>query len=294
MNGTWKHVERQFSQLFGKEISFTHIQTVGGGCINQAWKVTDNNENQWFIKTNHAHLLAMFEAEFQGLKELHKTQSIRVPKPIHCGKVDHHCYLAMEYIALQGHEQPCLAGQQLALMHQTQSDQFGWTIDNTIGSTQQRNHQSTDWIHFWQHERLRFQLDLALHKGLPQNIYEDGFKLSENLAVFFTNYQPKASLLHGDLWSGNIAYDTDNQPVIYDPAVYYGDHETDLAMTELFGNLGKSFYDCYHEHYPIDSGYSTRKTLYNLYHILNHFNLFGGGYGSQAGRMIEKLLSEIQ
>ena len=293
MNGTWQHVERQLGHISGKEIHFSTIQAVGGGCINQAWKVTDNHNNNWFVKTNHAHLLSMFETEFQGLEELHQTGSIRVPKPIHCGKVEHHCYLLLEYIPLHGRAQPCLAGQQLAQLHQTQADKFGWLIDNHIGSTQQRNKQHTDWLSFWQHERLRFQLDLALHKGLAQNIYEDGFELSENLSVFFSSYQPKASLLHGDLWSGNIAYDDHNQPVIFDPAVYYGDHEADLAMTELFGGFSSNFYDCYHEHYPIDSGYSTRKTLYNLYHILNHFNLFGGGYGMQAGQMINKLLSEI-
>ena len=194
---------------------------------------------------------------------------------------------------MHGSSKPCLAGEQLAKMHHYHAEDFGWIIDNTIGSTQQRNKQNNDWISFWKDERLRFQLNLALHKGLSTEIYEKGFKLSENLGAFFESYQPKASLLHGDLWSGNIAYDEKNQPVIFDPAVYYGDHETDLAMTELFGNFGKHFYDCYNEHYPIDSGYTTRKKLYNLYHILNHFNLFGGSYAIQSERMIDKLLSEI-
>lgn len=294
MNGIWQQVERQVAPILGRDIHFSDIQAVGGGCINQAWKVTDSSGHHWFVKSNHAHLFPMFEAEFEGLELLYKTGSIRVPKPIHCDKVAHHSYLLLEYIPLQGRAQPRLAGEQLASLHQTQADVFGWFIHNTIGSTQQRNTQHSDWLYFWQHERLRFQLDLALHKGLPQNIYEDGFELSENLSAFFSGYQPKASLLHGDLWSGNLAYDDHNQPVIFDPAVYYGDHETDLAMTELFGGFGEFFYASYNEHYPIDSGYRTRKTLYNLYHILNHFNLFGGGYGAQSGRMINQLLSEIR
>jgi len=123
MNGTWKHIERQLSHIISKDITFPNIQAVGGGCINQAWKITDNENNNWFIKTNHARLLPMFEAEFLGLKELHESHSIRTPKPIHYGKVGHHCYLVMEYISLHGRNQPCLAGQQLAKLHQTQSDQ---------------------------------------------------------------------------------------------------------------------------------------------------------------------------
>ena len=291
MNGNWKDTERQLSQILGRDILFSSVQAMGGGCINQAWKVSNKENEHWFIKSNQKALLPMFEAEFHGLLELSKPESIRVPKPVHYGFSGQHSFLILEYVAMHGRDQPCLAGEQLAKLHQYQSDQFGWFMDNTIGSTQQRNTQSQDWVEFWRHERLRFQLDLALHNGLSHRIYDKGFELSEDLALFFSDYQPKASLLHGDLWGGNIAYDEQNQPIIFDPAVYYGDHEADLAMTELFGHFGQRFYDCYHEHFPIDSGYSTRKKLYNLYHILNHFNLFGGGYGSQAGNMIEQLLS---
>jgi len=110
--------------------------------------------------------------------------------------------------------------------------------------------------------------------------------------AFFQSYQPEASLLHGDLWSGNAGFDTQGTPVIFDPAVYFGDHETDLAMTELFGGFGADFFAGYQDVLPIDDGYAIRKKLYNLYHILNHFNLFGGAYGVQAGQMIEQLLAE--
>jgi len=110
----------------------------------------------------------------------------------------------------------------------------------------------------------------------------------------FGGYRPVASLLHGDLWSGNYAYTHEGEPVIFDPAVYYGDREADIAMTELFGGFGREFYTAYREVYPLDEGYAVRKTLYNLYHILNHLNLFGGGYLTQAQGMVDRLLSELE
>ena len=292
MNGNWQGIEQRLGQLLGRSIQFTQIHSVGGGCINQAWHVIDQYKQHWFVKSNHVDLLPMFEAEFQGLEALEKAQCIRVPKAMLYGKIAHHSYLVMEYIVLSGGDQPHLAGEQLAQLHRVQAKQFGWMMNNTIGRTQQRNQQSSDWIDFWKHQRLRFQLNLALHNGLSRQDYKRGFALSERLPEFF-DQPPHASLLHGDLWSGNLAYDRDNQPVIFDPAVYYGDRETDLAMTELFGGFGAAFYDAYTAHYPLDAGYKIRKILYNLYHILNHFNLFGGGYGLQAGKMIQRLLSEI-
>ena len=120
-----------------------------------------------------------------------------------------------------------------------------------------------------------------------------GLELAEKTHLFFTDYQPRPSLLHGDLWGGNCASDNNNNPVIYDPAVYYGDRETDLAMTELFGGFNNDFYQSYNDTFALDPGYKTRKDLYNLYHILNHYNLFGGSYASQANSITQKLLSEI-
>lgn len=292
MNGNWKAIEQRLGQLLGKSIHFTQINSVGGGCINQAWHVIDQYKQHWFVKSNHIDLLPMFEAEFQGLKTLEAAQCIRVPQAMFYGKVAQHSYLVMEYITFSGKAHAGLAGQQLAQLHQVYAKRFGWMINNTIGAIQQRNEQNIDWMAFWKHQRLRFQLDLALHNGLSQQVYKQGFSLSERLPEFFDK-PPQASLLHGDLWGGNLAYDQYNQPVIFDPAIYYGDRETDLAMTELFGGFEPSFYAAYNEYYPLDSGYKTRKTLYNLYHILNHFNLFGSGYGMQAGKMIQRLLSEI-
>ena len=182
-------------------------------------------------------------------------------------------------------------GRQLALLHHQTAPQFGWKRDNTIGSTPQINTWSDNWIAFLGEQRLGYQLRLAHKNGYGKQLVAQGERLMAHLADFFPGYQPVASLLHGDLWGGNAAFTVSGEPVIFDPAVYYGDREADLAMTELFGGFGRDFYAAYREAWPPDSGYATRKTLYNLYHILNHANLFGGAYPDQAENMIQRLLA---
>lgn len=187
-------------------------------------------------------------------------------------------------------------GRQLAALHRVTSEngQFGWHRDNTIGSTPQVNTPSDDWISFYRDQRLQFQFNLAGRHGAGSRLLSQGDRLMGEFHVLFDNYVPESSLLHGDLWSGNYAYTSAGDPAIFDPAVYYGDREADLAMTELFGGFGHDFYTAYDNAWPIDPGYKIRKTLYNLYHILNHFNLFGGGYASQAQGMVDSLLSELR
>ncbi len=196
----------------------------------------------------------------------------------------------MEYIELNGRAPPERLGQALAAMHHCCHRRFGFDCDNTIGSTPQRNSYSDDWVEFWRLQRLEFQLQLAQRNGFDAGLIDAGQRLAESLDDFFIDYRPRASLLHGDLWGGNQAADAAGNPVIYDPACYYGDHEADLAMMQLFGNPGERFFAAYRERFPIDPGYRRRRDLYNLYHVLNHANLFGAGYGAQAGRMIERLL----
>ena len=196
----------------------------------------------------------------------------------------------MEYIELAGTASEIIFAQQLAAMHSHTGKQFGFEIDNTIGSNPQPNAFENDWIRLWQQHRLGFQLALAQENGFGDALFETGMELNQRAAKFFQGYSPVPSLLHGDLWSGNYAADSTGQPVIYDPACYYGDHEADLAMMELFGQPGNKFFSAYNEVFPIDAGYSQRRELYNLYHILNHANLFGGSYANQAQRMINQLL----
>lgn len=305
----WSEIANYISLSIGRKVIIRDSQSVGGGCINQSWKVTDQEGDTWFIKTNQPSLIDMFEAEKSGLEEIQKSESFITPTPLCTGQTSQCSFLVMEFLQLTSVFDASLAGRQLAKMHQHTQNSFGWKRDNTIGSTPQINScecaceirgRSTDengWVIFWQKNRLEFQLNLAFKKGFPSGDYEAGMELSQLVGKFFTDYQPLASLLHGDLWGGNCGSDSSDQtksPVIYDPAVYYGDRETDLAMTELFGGFGSRFMDSYHECLPIDRGYVARKKLYNLYHILNHFNIFGGGYGSQAARMMKELLSEVR
>jgi fructosamine-3-kinase len=180
-------------------------------------------------------------------------------------------------------------GRQLAAMHSHTSNLgFGWDTNNTIGSTPQINFWTADWVEFYTQHRLGYQFKLANRRGghFPQQE-----KLLTAIPQLPADYQPQPSLVHGDLWGGNAAFTANGEPVIFDPATYFGDREVDVAMTELFGGFPTTFYQGYNEVFPLTAGYEKRKILYNLYHILNHFNLFGGSYESQANRMIAQLLS---
>ena len=301
MNGNWTKIEKHISQTISENIYFKRYSDIYGGCINQAFKVTDSKNNHWFIKTNKATQLAMFIAESAGLDALHESQTIRIPKSICHGTNKELSYHVLEYVELNSPINQASTGQALARMHlypykipvaQPQK-RFGWIQNNTIGLTPQSNTPHDSWVSFWKEERLLPQLNLAKSNGYSSKDFDNGLKLAESLDHFFTSYSPQASLLHGDLWSGNCASDSQGLPVIFDPAVYIGDRETDIAMTELFGGFSQDFYAAYNAHFPFDPEYKTRKQLYNLYHILNHFNLFGGGYASQSAKMTKSLLSEF-
>jgi len=291
--GMWETIAEALTASTGLRFYPQRRSPIGGGCINQAHRLQGEGVDA-FVKLNSADQLEMFAAEAEGLKELAAANAIRVPEPITWGKVEGHSFLALEYLELGGRLDPQRLGLQLAELHRRYGEHFGWHRDNTIGATPQVNTPSGDWIQFWRDHRLGYQLELAESNGHRGRLQEQGQALLEALPAFFDGYDPWPSLLHGDLWGGNCDADREGQPVLYDPAVYYGDREADLAMTELFGGFGSRFFDAYHEAYPIDPGYSVRKDLYNLYHVLNHLNLFGGGYGSQAERMATRLLAEVR
>lgn len=286
---------QEIERVTGLDCQQHQLSSVGGGCINSAYQLK-TPDTQLFIKVNSPKLADMFIAEAQGLQEMAELNAVRVPKVICYGTADGHSYLVLEYISLSSMRGATNAklGEQLALLHQHSQAYFGWHMDNTIGSTPQINDRSNDWVEFWQHQRLGKQLEFAANNGFRGSLQKNGERLIEQLPAFFTDYQPQASLLHGDLWGGNAAADEQGNPVIFDPACYYGDAETDLAMTELFGGFGSDFHAGYRSIRAVDSGYRTRKTLYNLYHIINHLNLFGGGYLGQADAMISQLLAELR
>lgn len=264
-----------------------------GGDINRAFRL-QLGDRCFFVKTNRAGLLPMFEAERIGLDAIAATKTIRVPEVYLTGCQGDRAYIVMEYIELGGRADPGRLASALAAMHRCSHRQFGFECDNTIGSTPQCNSYCDDWLEFWRRHRLGYQLQLAERNGFGAGLVEAGNRLSERLAYFFDGYRPVPSLLHGDLWSGNQAVDVSGNPVIYDPACYYGDHEAELAMMELFGHPGEAFFAQYRDHFPIDAGYRLRRDLYNLYHLINHANLFGGGYASQAQAMIERLLAQAR
>jgi len=279
----------------GQSLARYNLSPVSGGSINTAYKLQANG-HYYFIKLNQPHLVSMFEAEAHGLEEMRALDCVRIPEVICVGQGDGHSYIVLEYIelgSLRGNSAKLL-GRQLAQLHNHTQAYFGWDINNTIGSTAQHNDREHDWSTFWQHHRLGAQLKFAARNGFNGHLQSKGQQLLENLHVFFAGYTPTPALLHGDLWGGNAGADSQGNPVIFDPACYYGDREADIAMTELFGGFGGDFFSAYQAEYPLDSGYKTRKTLYNLYHIINHLNLFGGGYLGQAESMIEQLLTEIK
>jgi len=253
------------------------------------------DDRDFFVKFNRAGMLDMFEAEAEGLNALRESGSLRVPEALVWGETQQHAWLVTEYIPF-GRSRDDTAeqfGRGLAALHACKAERFGWHRDNTIGSTPQPNGWMDDWIDFYRERRLGFQLELAGRKGFGASLQRKGLRLMQVLPQFFTGYSPVPSLLHGDLWGGNQGTDAMGDPVIFDPAVYYGDREADLAMTSLFGGFPPAFYAAYNEAWPLDAGYGVRKTLYNLYHILNHANLFGSGYAGQAEMMMDQLLAEV-
>jgi fructosamine-3-kinase len=282
------------TQATGKKfVPRQSMTSIGGGCINQAFRLSDGTLS-YFVKTNQADRLPMFEAEAAGLEDILATQAIHAPRPICQGVSSGHAWLVLEFLEMGGRSSGTQLGRNLAGMHRHTAPQFGWKLDNTIGATHQPNPWSDRWVNFLREQRLAYQLDLVAQNSLGGSIQRKGELLLSRLEDFFTDYQPVPSLLHGDLWGGNVATLSSGEPVIFDPAVYYGDREADLAMTELFGGFSADFYAAYREAWPLDEGYRVRKTLYNLYHVLNHANLFGGGYASQAESMLDRLLAEIK
>jgi len=261
----------------------------GGQCLH--WPCDDGD---LFVKLAPAARLDMLEAEAAGLEALRSAKAVRVPAVQGVGLAAGQAFLALEWIELRaGSSQAGSAlGRQLARLHRCIAPRHGWHRDNTIGATPQRNAWCDDWPRFFAVQRLGVQLDLAERAGHGGRWLERGRRLCGQLDVLLDGHRPQASLLHGDLWGGNWAADAAGEPVIFDPAVYHGDRETDLAMTRLFGGFGRAFHEAYESEWPLEPGAERRVALYNLYHVLNHLNLFGGGYRAQAEATIERLLAE--
>jgi fructosamine-3-kinase len=285
----WTQIAQAITQKTGQDFAIANTKSVGGGCINQGYRVSGNGA-EYFVKLNQASQVEMFAAEAIGLKQMYATKTITVPQPICWGTADNSSYIVLQWLDLGGGNSQSWTemGHQLAAMHREGTkERFGWERNNTIGSTPQINTWTDNWADFFADHRIGYQLKLAKRRG---GNFGDLNQIIKAVRNKLTDRQPQASLVHGDLWSGNAAITSDGKPVILDPATYYGDRETDIAMTELFGGFPRAFYQGYNEAWQLDSDYQQRKNIYNLYHVLNHFNLFGGGYANQAQRIIGNVI----
>jgi protein-ribulosamine 3-kinase len=290
----WSIVLSKLTEVTGQGFPSYRVSPVGGGDINRSAMI-EAGKRRFFVKRNDSAALDMFAAEAEGLQVLAATQTVRVPAPICWGTGNRMAFLVLEWLNLSkgSRKQQSQLGRRLAAMHRTTHSRFGWHRANTIGLTPQMNDYSADWMEFFRDRRLGFQFTRAWSRGYS-SLRASGEHLLSHFSRFFEDHTPEASLLHGDLWAGNAGETVAGESVIFDPAVYFGDRETDLAMTELFGGFSESFYRSYNETWPLPAGYETRKTLYNLYHVLNHLNLFGSGYLRQTERMIGQLLAAIR
>ncbi len=287
----WTEIDDQISIAIHAEFQHGNVRPLGGGDSNQAWHLHGKDHRQFLVKINAVNRLDMFAAEQAGLEAIAATNTIRVPKPVTAGSAGANSFLVLEFLDMSGRGDAQALGKQLAAMHRSTASQFGWHRNNTIGLTPQPNSWTSGWQEFWREQRLGHQLEEAARNGYRGQLQALGKQVLDALPELLGDHQPSPSLLHGDLWSGNHAYLRNDTPVIFDPATYYGDRETDIAMTELFGGYPAAFYSAYQAAWPLDAGYARRKPLYNLYHVLNHCNMVSSSYVQQAESIMRKLLN---
>lgn len=279
----------KLEKILGEEP--TGMSSVGGGCIADSQVISTRSEKKYFLKQGFSN--GMFEKEAHGLQELARPNVIRIPKVISIGND----YLLLEHIENGSRKKNFFEnfGHQFALLHKHSSDKFGFFEDNFIGSTPQKNSASDEeashWPTFYWNKRLLFQFRLAEKNGYANQELSSLFsKLENQLETILEGSEEPPALLHGDLWGGNYMVDDSGNPVLIDPAVYYGHREADLAMTKLFGGFSAEFYRSYQEKYPLKPGAEKREPVYLLYHVLNHLNLFGAGYFGQAIQLLKQLV----
>lgn len=298
---TTNSLDQAITILFGENQRITAKRPVYGGDINESYCLSLSDGTAIFMKCNTIANLSFFDAEAKGLEALQRTNTIGVPKPLAIGtdKKQRISFLLMEYLdsaaRVNGYWETF--GRELAALHLADCSEFvraegsgnrpfGFEKDNYIGASPQKNTPKENWITFFRDCRLLPQMRMA-ERYLDSGMRGQCAKLLDHLDSYLV--EPDfPSLIHGDLWSGNAICGPDGKAWILDPAAYVGHYEAELAMTELFGSNPPSFYGAYHEINPIDSGYKDRKDLYNLYHMLNHLNLFGGSYLSSVRRILNR------
>jgi protein-ribulosamine 3-kinase len=283
-------LNRFIEPLYGAKVESSFATS--GGSINQTSVLKLTNGQQVFFKQNSNPPTDFFLAETRGLKLLSQAKNgPRIPKPIAVQSGSRPTFLLLEYIESSTEDENFAERLALSLaeLHRMSQEHYGLDHDNYIGSTPQKNTLEKDGIVFFREHRIDFQRQLARRSGLlPVAIDKKLDSLCDSLGKFLNISGEKPALIHGDLWSGNYFPDSEGKPCIFDPAVYYGLREADLAMTELFGRLPQKFYDVYQEVFPMNPGYEKRKDLFNLYHLLNHLNIFGSSYLSSVQQVVKR------
>jgi protein-ribulosamine 3-kinase len=285
-----KEIESRLSEISGDKIYIKQFTAVSGGCINYCFHL-ETSSGIFFLKYNDAAAFPkMFEAEATGLRLLRSANALPVPTVHFHGEANGYSFLLLEWIDSDRRIKNFWEdfGTSLAKLHNVQSEQFGLDHDNYIGSLAQSNTQHADWKSFFLNERIQPQLKTAREKGLVDSSITKQF---ENFFNRFEEIIPAAnpSLLHGDLWSGNFLVGNSGKAALIDPAVYFGHREMDLAMTKLFGGFDPEFYNAYDEAFPLEKGLEKRADIHNLYPLLVHVNLFGGGYVQQVKTVLNNL-----
>ncbi|MFB9134137.1 fructosamine kinase family protein [Vibrio olivae] len=286
----WQAISQQLSETLLFDYQIIEKQKIHGGDISECYMISDTRQ-RYFIKVNSRDCLHNFELEADNIALLRQTNTVFVPELVHLGHTKDHAFLVLNYLPttpLDDAANSYKFGEQLAKLH-TWGDQkeYGLDDDNYIGEMLQPNKWDKKWSRFFAEQRIGWQLQLMREKGIELVNIAEFTQLIQDL---LSNHTPRPALLHGDLWHGNSAVCAVG-PMCYDPACYWGDRECDIAMTELFGGFQPEFYQGYESIAPLPNDYPQRKDIYNLYHILNHYNHFGGHYLEQCQKMIDDILA---
>lgn len=286
----WQAISQQLSETLMFTFQIREKQKLEGGGISKCYMISDGDQ-RYFVKTQKRENLPLFEAEAEGLKELRLSDTVALPELVDVGQCKDHAFLILNYLPskpLEDERRSYEFGVQLAKLHQWgEQKEYGFDQDNYIGQTLQPNSWTKKWNRFFSEQRIGWQLQLLNEKGIK---FGDIDSIVSGINEKLSNHHPKPSLLHGDLWHGNAA-NTAFGAVCYDPACYWGDRECDIAMTELFGGFEPEFYQGYESIRPLSYEYEVRKDIYNLYHILNHCNMFGGHYLEEAKQYIDRIFA---
>ncbi len=284
-----RYIESQLNVKQKQKLHIRRVKPISGGSINLCARI-DTTSGVYFLKSNDSYKYPlMFEKEVHGLNVLRETKTISIPEVIMTGEEEGQAFLIMQFVegSMRSPDFWKSFGTSLAKLHQTSSQRFGYQEDNYIGSLFQSNRQHNKWADFFTEERLEQQLKLAIVSGKMKNSDEVLFKKLYTLLDTIIPIE-NPSLLHGDLWNGNFITGSKGEPYLVDPAVYYGHREIDLAMTKLFGGFDDEFYQSYQETFPLSPGFEDRIHIHNLYPLMVHVNLFGGGYADQVRGILKK------